>query len=61
MTGTLGTVTDNGDGTVDLPPTGCPYLSPDDVHMIINGLPPDTTINVGLEHAQFFNAWLPQG
>lgn len=49
------TVVDNGTGTVDLPPPGCGYLSPSDVHMIINGLPPGTTIRVGTEHQKFFN------
>jgi len=46
---------DNGTGTVDLPPAGCGYLSPADVHQIINGLPPGTTIRVGAEHREFFN------
>ncbi len=49
------TVVDNGSGTVDLPPQGCGYVSPDLLHMIIDGLPPGTTINVGLEHFEFFN------
>jgi len=44
---------DNGSGTVDLPPTNCPYLSPDDVHQIIDGLPPGTTINISAEHSEF--------
>ena len=35
---------DNGTGTVTLPPIGCDYLSPDEVHVIIDGLPPGTTI-----------------
>ena len=35
---------DNGSGTVTLPPEGCEYLSPSQVHMIIDGLPDDTTI-----------------
>ncbi len=48
-------VVDNGTGTVDLPPPGCAYLSPDEVHMIIDGLPAGTTINLGPQHAQFFN------
>ena len=48
-------VPDNGGGTVDLPPPGCNYLSPDDVHMIIDGLPAGTTINVSAEHNEFFN------
>jgi hypothetical protein len=48
-------VTDNGSGTVDLPPNNCGYVSPADFHMIINGLPPGTTINVGVEHEKFLN------
>jgi hypothetical protein len=40
---------------VDLPPPGCAYLSPNDVHEIINGLPPGTTIRLDPIHAQFFN------
>jgi hypothetical protein len=47
-------VPDNGGGTVDLPPVGCGYLSPDDVHKIIDGLPPGTTIRLGAEHWEFF-------
>jgi hypothetical protein len=39
-------VPDNGTGTITLPPMGCEYTSPDDVFMIINGLPPDTTIEM---------------
>ncbi len=35
---------DNGTGTVTLPPIGCDYMSPDEVWMIIDGLPPGTTI-----------------
>ena len=49
------TVVDNGSGTVNLPPQGCGYVSPDDLHRMIDGLPPGTTINVAAEHAQFFN------
>ncbi len=49
------TVVDNGTGTVDLPPQGCGYVSPDDLHRMIDGLPPGTTINIAAEHAQFFN------
>jgi hypothetical protein len=41
---------DNGSGTVDLPPAGCSYLSPDEFHEIVNGLPPGTTINIAPEH-----------
>lgn len=42
----------------DLPPNcigGDGYLSPNDVHMIIDGLPPGTTIELGAEHREFFN------
>jgi hypothetical protein len=47
-------VPDNGNGTVTLPPAGCGYLSPNDVHLIIAGLPPGTTIEVSAEHTKFF-------
>lgn len=50
--GTTCVVPDTG-GTVVLPPAGCDYLSPDDVHQIIDGLPPDTTIELGAAHTQF--------
>ncbi|MEK6799186.1 MAG: hypothetical protein AABZ12_09500 [Planctomycetota bacterium] len=40
-------------GTVTLPPAGCPYVSPEDAHMIIAGLPVPTTIVVGIEHSRF--------
>jgi hypothetical protein len=46
-------VPDNGSGTVTLPPAGCDYLSPDEVHKIINGLPPDTTIELAAIHKDF--------
>lgn len=42
----------------DVPPNcfgGNGYLSPSDVHMIIDGLPPGTTIELGAEHRDFFN------
>ena len=42
-------------GTVNLPPQGCGYLSPADVHKIIDGLPAGTHINVGIEHHKFFS------
>ena len=48
-------VPDNGTGTVDLPPAGCGYLSPNDVHEIIAGLPPGTTIRLDPIHSRFFN------
>ena len=37
---------DNGSGTVTLPPMGCDYTSPDEYFMIIDGLPPGTTIEM---------------
>ena len=52
-------VPDNGGGTITLPPAGCGYLSPDDVHAIIDGLPPGTTIEVGAHHADFFCPMTP--
>jgi hypothetical protein len=44
----------------DLPPVCLPvgvdgYLSPSDVHMIIDGLPPGSTIELGAEHARVMN------
>lgn len=47
------TAPDNGSGTVTLPPEGCEYLSPDQVHAIINGLPPGTTIILKPIHQKF--------
>jgi hypothetical protein len=49
------TVVDNGTGTIDLPPQGCGYVSPDSLHRIIDGLPPGSTIQVAAEHQDFFN------
>ena len=43
--GTGCAVPDEG-GTAELPPIGCEFTSPNDVFMIINGLPPDTTIEM---------------
>ena len=39
-------ISDNGTGTVTLPPIGCEYLSPDEVLYILDGLPPGTTIEL---------------
>jgi PEP-CTERM motif len=42
----------------DLPPQcfgGNGYLSPNDVHTILNGLPPGTTIELDASHQEFFN------
>jgi hypothetical protein len=46
---------DNGSGTVDLPPEGCGYLSPADVHEFIDNsnLPPGTTIEFDISHKNF--------
>lgn len=46
-------VSDNGSGTVTLPPIGCEYLSPSEVHEIINGLPSGTTIEFDVAHKDF--------
>jgi hypothetical protein len=43
----------NGSGTVTLPPVGCEYLSPTQVHMIIDGLPAGTTIILAPIHKNF--------
>ena len=40
-------------GTITLPPDGCGYLSPADVHVILDDLPPGTTIEIGVEHKEF--------
>lgn len=57
-------VPDNGSGTADMPPDaggpGAPmcttgYVSPSDLHMIVDGLPPGTTIEIGPEHNRFFS------
>lgn len=46
-------VEDNGSGTIDLPPASCGYLTADELHMIVDGLPPGTTINVHIIHGGF--------
>ncbi|MGD2108917.1 MAG: hypothetical protein PVI86_05950, partial [Phycisphaerae bacterium] len=45
----------NTGGTVVLPPPGCEYLSPEEVHEIIDGLPPSppTTIELAPIHNEF--------
>ena len=48
-------VPDNGTGTADLPPVGCVYQSPDDRWMIIDGLPPGTTIEIDAILMDFLN------
>ncbi|OYT13297.1 MAG: hypothetical protein B6I19_05885, partial [Bacteroidetes bacterium 4572_114] len=44
--GQLCTQPDNGTGTATLPPIGCDYESPVEVFMIIDGLPPGTTMEL---------------
>jgi len=46
-------VPDNGSGTVTLPPAGCEYLSPDEVHEIIDALPDGTDIQLAPIHLDF--------
>ncbi len=46
-------VVDDGSGTVKLPPDGCPYLSPDEFHKIVDGLPAGVTIEIGAIHKDF--------
>lgn len=46
-------VPDDGTGTVSLPPVGCEYLTADQVHEIIAGLPPGTTIELAPIHKNF--------
>jgi hypothetical protein len=45
--------------TADMPPNCINgpngYLSPNDVHHILDGLPPGTEISIGAEHRDFFN------
>ena len=46
-------VPDNGTGTGDVPPVGCSYISPHEVFLIIDGLPPGTTIEADPIHHSF--------
>ncbi len=47
-------VVTNTGGTVTLPPDGCEYLSPEEVHEIIEGLPVPTTIELTAIHKDFW-------
>jgi hypothetical protein len=47
-------VPDNGSGTVDLP-ADCPYTAPDEPMYIIDGLPPNTTIELEPIFEDFFS------
>ena len=42
-------------GTIILPPGLCGYVSPDQVHMLINALPPGTDLHLNASHQRFFN------
>jgi hypothetical protein len=44
---------DNGTGTVTLPDPDCSYVSPDDFHNIVNGLPPGSTILITAVYRDF--------
>ncbi len=46
-------VPDDAGGTVTLPPAGCQYLTADEVHLIVDGLPPNTTIELAPIHRDF--------
>jgi hypothetical protein len=46
---------DNGNGTVDVPPNDCIYLTPNEFHMVVDGLPPGTELKVGAVHHSFTN------
>lgn len=46
-------VADDGSGTVVMPPPDCGYVSPDEFHMIVDGLPAGTTIIVKPTHHRF--------
>ncbi len=54
-------VPDDGTGTITLPPAGCEYLSPDEVHEIIDGLPLGTTIELDAIHKDFICRGDPAG
>ena len=40
-------------GTAELPPAGCSYLSPNEIHFIVGGLPPGTQVNLQGNHGNF--------
>jgi hypothetical protein len=46
-------VVNDPNGTVTLPPAGCEYLTAAEVHEIIDGLPPGTTIELAPIHKDF--------
>jgi hypothetical protein len=42
-------------GTIQLPPAACGYVSPDTLHLILNGLPAGTEVHIDSSHQRFFN------
>jgi len=44
----------NAGGTIDLPPDGCGYVSPFDLHMMMQGMPFGTEVHIRSEHRYFF-------
>ncbi|MEM9553410.1 MAG: hypothetical protein AAGC60_04070 [Acidobacteriota bacterium] len=43
----------NPDGSVTLPPEGCAYQTPTQIHALLDGLPDGTVIHVGASHGSF--------
>ena len=54
-------VADNGSGTAELPPAPCEYLSPDEFFVIVDGLPPGTTMELHPTQGQFVCVNTPCG
>jgi hypothetical protein len=46
-------IPDDGSGTGVLPPAGCEYISPEETYLIIDGLPPGSTIELSPVHFGF--------
>ena len=54
-------VADNGSGTAELPPAPCEYLIPDEFIVIVDGLPPGTTMELHPTQGQFICVNTPCG
>jgi hypothetical protein len=54
-------VEDRGDGTADLPPSGCWYLNRGERLAILDGLPPGTTLEIDLRQSEFECDFVPCG
>ncbi len=54
-------VTDNSTGTIDIPPAGCDYTSPQEVFMIIDGLPAGTRIELIPTFSAFHSRFVEDG